>query len=357
MQRRHFLQTVGLGAATTMLGEVPLFAASETAKLAKNPPCWRGFNLLEMFMLHDRRPFEESDFQLISEWGFDFVRLPMDYRCWTSSEDPYKLDEKYLAYIDRAVEYGKKYGVHVCVGLHRAPGYTVAQPAEKLVLWKDEEAQKQFDFQWAMFAKRYRGIPSRQVSFNLVNEPAKVPAEAYARVVRRVVGAIRREDADRLVVADGLEWGRQPVSELADLGIIQSTRGYDPMAISHYKAPWIWGGGEQWPTPTWPLKENGKVIDRASLYEQEIKPWKTLEAKGVGVHVGEWGAFNKTPHKVVLDWARDRLSLWKDAGWGWAMWNFRGSIGVLDSGRQDVAYEDFRGHKVDRKMLDLLQAS
>jgi hypothetical protein len=37
------------------------------------------------------------------------------------------------------------------------------------------------------------------------------------------------------------------------------------------------------------------------------------------------------------------LSLWKEAGWGWSMWNLRGPFGVLDSGRADVAYEDFRG--------------
>ena len=31
-------------------------------------------------------------------------------------------------------------------------------------------------------------------------------------------------------------------------------------------------------------------------------------------------------------------------------------FGILDSGRTDVAYEDFRGHKLDRKMLDVLRA-
>jgi endoglucanase len=50
----------------------------------------------------------------------------------------------------------------------------------------------------------------------------------------------------------------------------------------------------------------------------------------------------------------DLLSLWKEAGWGYAMWNFRGSFGILDSGREDVEYEDFRGHKLDRKMLNLM---
>ena len=40
---------------------------------------------------------------------------------------------------------------------------------------------------------------------------------------------------------------------------------------------------------------------------------------------------------------------------GWALWNFRGANGVLDSQRADVKYEDFGGHKLDRKMLELLQ--
>jgi hypothetical protein len=40
---------------------------------------------------------------------------------------------------------------------------------------------------------------------------------------------------------------------------------------------------------------------------------------------------------------------------GWALWNLHGSFGILDSGRADVDYEDYRGHKMDRKMLDLLR--
>jgi hypothetical protein len=44
-----------------------------------------------------------------------------------------------------------------------------------------------------------------------------------------------------------------------------------------------------------------------------------------------------------------------DAGWGWALWSFRGSFGILDSQRADVRYEDFHGHKLDRKMLELLR--
>jgi hypothetical protein len=51
---------------------------------------------------------------------------------------------------------------------------------------------------------------------------------------------------------------------------------------------------------------------------------------------------------------RDCLQNWRRAGMGWALWNLRGDLGILDSGRTDVDYEDYRGHKLDRQMLDLL---
>jgi len=364
MHRRDFLKTAVLGAGAAMAGvrsgraggagPEPAGKPSGARALARRLPRWRGFNLLEKFIVtRGNKPFVASDFEWMSRWGFDFVRLPMDYRCWTDRADPYKLDEKTLGEIDQVVELGRKHGVHVNLNLHRAPGYTVAKPPEKLDLWKDEEAQKQFDFQWGQFARRYRGIPSERLSFDLVNEPAHVDAPTYAKVVRRVVAAIRREDPDRLIVADGRQWGREPVFELADLGVAQSTRGYDPMPISHYQASWV--GGQRWPEPTWPLKQGGRVLDRDWLRKDRIEPWKKLAAKGVGVHVGEWGAFNKTPHDVVLRWMRDCLTLWKEAGWGWALWNFRGPFGILDSGRADVAYDDFHGHQLDRKMLELLE--
>ncbi|MHC5033430.1 MAG: hypothetical protein ACYTFZ_00110 [Planctomycetota bacterium] len=40
---------------------------------------------------------------------------------------------------------------------------------------------------------------------------------------------------------------------------------------------------------------------------------------------------------------------------GYALWSFRWPFGIVDSGRVDVDHEDFCGHKVDRKLLALLQ--
>jgi len=388
--RRQFLQTT---AALTGMALIVTECKPKSAPdiTSSSIPRWRGFNLLEKFITaNSNDPFQESDFALIAELGFDFVRLPMSYRCWSDPSDWKKLDEKTLKEIDQAVEFGKQYGVHTNISFHRAPGYSVDRSLkEPFNLWLDEEAQQAFDYHWSHFAQRYKGIPNKNVSFNLVNEPGSLDfertkpltPELHGKVMRRVVKAIRDVDPNRLIFADGMWWGRDPMPDLADLNIVQSNRGYEPSQITHYLAGWV-DGATKWPVPTWPLVPElstelrylsdemnqtyknklerwGIPIDmewgRERILLQMIDPWKKVQAMGVGVHVGEFGAFSKTPHDVVLAWMRELMGQWKEAGWGWAMWNFRGGFGILDSERADVQYEDFKGHKLDRKMLELIK--
>lgn len=490
----------------------PPFETSEPALPEATPqhlPEWHGFNLLEKFQNNGNTPpFVETDFQYIHELGFNFVRLPMDYRVWIKNGDWNQFNVQQLEQIDQAIQWGKQYSVHVDVNFHRAPGYTVASPPEPTDLWTNPETQKVCAKHWAVFAKRYKDIPNNHLSFNLFNEPANVSRDAYLKVVRIMAEAIRAEDPKRLIISDGLKWGTEPLPELAQLNIAEATRGYSPFQLTHYKASWA-KGADRFPEPTWPryraygnlfapekqgmspeslkpltitgtfseptqlrihlesvssratlvakadtvvfwektfvcgpgkgewkesnyfpqwntyqnvydrdylaiipagtkrvelsVKEGDwlsiSVIglgradgqedklsldnawdqepaqiaytpnalsnrlrtsereDRQWLWDTTIVPWLVVRDQGIGVIVGEFGAYNKTPHEVTLAWLEDCLANWKRAEFGWAMWNFRGPFGVLDSGRSDVEYEDFHGHKLDRKMLDLLQAA
>jgi endoglucanase len=359
--RRAFLRTTAaaMGVAPG-LGSRGAFPA-ELADAFEEPtparlPRWRGFNLLSLFNAGHQEPFPESDFGMIRELGFDFARLPMDYRCWTEGADRARLREEGLKRVDDAVAHGRKHGVHVQLNMHRIPGFTVASPAETPSLWSDGAILEIAAAHWAAFARRYQGIPNRELSFNLINEPTEqVTPEQHHEVVARLARAIREVDRDRLIVCDGRAWARIPPEELLDLRVAASLHGYEPMHVSHYKASWI-HGSDRWPEPTWPLAaDRDPAHDRASLRARQIEPWRGLQARGMGVHVGECGGFNRTPHSVFLGWMTDCLSLWKGEDWGWALWNFRGPFGVLDSHREDVRYESWKGHKLDRALLELLQ--
>jgi aryl-phospho-beta-D-glucosidase BglC (GH1 family) len=469
-------------------------------------PRWRGFTLLSMFCLEqDNGPFLEDDFRMISELGFNYVRIPLDYRFWIKNGDWNQMDENVLKKIDQVVEWGGKYNLHVCLDLHRAPGYCTNKPYETTDLWTDPSPQAACAKMWAMFAKRYKGISNSRLSFELINEPLTSSEEAYVKVATMLVDAIRKEDPQRLILADGTDYARAPVEGLIPLHVAEEAHVYDPFGITHYHADWI-PGAMTWPLPQWPspivtsyiygplkaefkapwvvegtfdkpsdlrlhiqkvsvlseiqILADGKVIfdkkldpgplgkgewkesefmkewnlyqalfdkdytaqlpphtrqidieipsgewisfseleikphdggkpilirpssqdwgqKAATLYltsegypdpdkntaiegkdwlwKKDVAPWLRLQSGGIAVFMGEWGVYNQTPHDVTLRWMKDSLQNFKDAGWGWALWNFRGVFGVMDSGRKDVKYENFEGHKLDREMMNLLQ--
>ena len=238
---------VGLSAAgTAAWGDPP---ALEKAKLPeptpRKLPRWRGFNLLEMFQAPQAQRFKEDDFARIAELGFNFVRLPLDYRSWTEPGDWTKLKEERLGWVDEAVRFGRKHQVHVQINFHRAPGYTVAQPAESKSLWTEAEAQDVCALHWGRFAARFQGVPNREVSFNLFNEPANIGPEPYKKVVERMAEAIRKHDPERLIVCDGRDWGNKAPTELVGLGVAAATRGYAPFHLTHYHANWV-QGSDRW---------------------------------------------------------------------------------------------------------------
>lgn len=330
-------------------------------------PRWRGFNLLGMYTPRHDGNFLEEDFQLISELGFDFVRIPMSYRTWTKAgdltdiEDVYKVNEKALESVDACVKLGEQYGLHVNLNFHRAPGYCI-NPGEKepFDLWKDEEAVKAFAWHWGMFAKRYAGISSDKLSFDMVNEPPgldKITRDEHKRAISAAVNAIRVISPDRLIVADGMDAGNVACPELKELNIAQSCRAYVPMTLTHYHAKW-WRDWEKWQEmPHWPDMLNYDGVWNYNRLLDHYAEWaKMSQEMGIGVHCGEGGAYIHTPHDVVLKWMNDVMDILKQYNIGYALWNFCGDFGVMDSNRKDCPYVEWKGHLLDKQMLDILKA-
>lgn len=354
MDRRQFLQ-YSTAAATTLALPTQWVQAKPKADVKR----WRGFNLLNYFSHWGPFPFKEEEFKWISDWGFNYVRIPLSYWCWTKPGEYYKTDERVMEDLDRCVEWGQKYDLHVSLNLHRAPGYCINKPEEPQNLFRDAEALEGCAYQWRMLAKRYKDVSHKALSMNLLNEVSGCNEEEYDRVARRLIQEIREESPKRLILLDGLDVGSRPLMTVRDIPhIAQCGRGYQPMLISHYAASWVYGDKPMYfpkEKLSWPLEADGKRYDRDFLLNTLKDAWKPWTDQGGLLFVGEFGAHNQTPHDVTLRWLADLLGVFKELGIGWALWNMNGSFGIMDSGRKDVAYEDFHGHKLDRKMLDILQ--
>lgn len=353
MQRREFLRGIGL------MGLMSYIAPQETyaALFSKEKPL-KGFNLLNKFNPEHQTPFSEKDFEIIADWGFNFVRLPLSYWCWSKKDNWYHVDENILKEIDKAVEYGKKYKIHVNLNFHRVPGYCINPPHEKVNLFDNTDALNACTFHWKLFAERYKSHSSKHLSFNLINEAPSIADEKYDKVVRHLINTIRKISPKRKIIVDGLDVGARPLMSIAkEKNIIQSGRGYQPMLISHYEASWVYGNSPMYfpkEKLSWPLNENGNIYDKNWLRNTLNKNWQPLIKEGGKVHIGEFGCHNRTPHNVALKWLDDLLAIFEENNWGWSLWNLHGSFGVMDSYRRDVKYEEYKGHKLDRKMLELL---
>ncbi|MBL8991877.1 MAG: cellulase family glycosylhydrolase, partial [Spirochaetia bacterium] len=452
---------------------------------------WRGFNLMEHYNVGKEKPFLESDFKTIAKEGFNFVRLPLDYRIYEASNEPGKYLEEGLKELDRALALGAKYKLHLCFNLHKAPGYCINQGPTTAgfndQLWTNAEVQNQFVNTWVMFAKRYRSSPAEALSFNLLNEPSRVDASNFIPLMKRVVAAIHEVDPKRLIVMDGLNVGTVPLEDLYRLpNVVTAIRGYSPDKLTHYKAEWV-KGSENFSVPEWPVSpkapgylfgpqksemprsplifkgsfpegteveftveqvsrralllvqsdgsflfekdfvpgpgvgewkevifkngmyqnnyarafgftlntsanslsvqvtngdwlkvsrwrfrfpggaefvlvtdlswgrppttmtlENGQFVgppdyDGEFSIKNQLAPWKIALTNGAKVFVGEMGVYKYTPHEVTLRWFESSLREYAAMNIGWALWNYRGSMGVADSGRGDVQYEDWDG--------------
>jgi endoglucanase len=410
LSRRSMLKSLAAAAsvlppALLKAGERVLSEVAEGQAKPASPvknPAWFGFNLLEYFST-DRDwmkyfpykndgLFQEDDFRWMRDWGFNFVRLPMDYRFWTDMNDLMTIREKDVEPIDRAVRLGEKHGIHVNICLHRVPGECVLDGIDETItgihitkertnVYEDAHTLEAFVHQWSYFAQRYRGIPSERISFNLVNEPNyrltrteedKLKAHSlddafsrelaqrhrlqYARVARAAIEAIRAHDPQRLIVTDGYPGAASPIPELFDTRVLQNCHTYIPALLTHYQCEWARGFvPRDTPLPTWPLKDcQGHVYDRAAL-AAIFRPWGELARQGIPIHFGEMGAYKHTPPNVVLAWFDDTLDVLHDLHTGWALWNFRGPNGIMDTERPGTKFEDWHGHQLDRPLLNLLQ--
>ncbi|MDP9794139.1 aryl-phospho-beta-D-glucosidase BglC (GH1 family) [Catenuloplanes nepalensis] len=304
---------------------------------------------------------DERALDAIASWGFDFVRLPTDYRLWSVGGDPMRPDETVLQLIDDVLHACRTRGLHLSLNLHRAPGYIITGwETEPYNLWADEPAQDAFVAVWTRFAERYRGVPGTALSFDLVNEPPALGLRGFTRaaheaVIRRTVAAVQAVHPDRPIVIDGLDGGNLAMPELADLPVTQSVRGYQPMSVSHYRAPW-WPGHTGLPAPSYPVRYEGRWWDRDGLREF-YTPWRSLEAAGVPVHVGEFGCYELTPDDVARAWFADLLAVFAEFGWGCALWEFEGPFGLIGHRRPGATFEKRDGYLVDVALLELLRGA
>ncbi len=340
-----------------------------------NVGCWLsqngGLNAAQMRALITRKDFEK-----IAAWGFDHVRVPVDYYIFERDDTPGEYIEEGLTLIDHAIEWAVELGMSVILDLHHAPGFTfvngnsdIWQTGEKNDLFTSQEKQERFRNIWRMFAGRYLRY-GRELIFELMNELLAESTEPWNKLWTSTVNAIREIDGDRTIVIGGntnnecnqLEF--LTVSD--DPGVVYTFHFYEPGFFTHQRAPFI-SYLKDYPVPVkypFTMEEHKAFFDAfdkmgmvppvyrrkafdADFIRDDMAPAKVfLQKTGKELFCGEFGIYGACDIASSINWLRDVLAAFDDLGVPCTIWNYIGFSHITKDGAE---------HEVEsQEIIDLL---
>lgn len=181
----------------------------------------------------------ERDFAMIRSFGFNFVRLPMDYRLFEDDERPMKLKRDAFKWIDQTITWAKKHQLYVLLDMHGIQGgqspYEHTGENDQNKYWTDKDAQKRAQWLWTIIAKRYKG-ESTVMGYDPMNEPYGGTHEGQLARFDELYKAIRKGDPAKLVYfhshTDGFDHYLPVLKNYKNIGL-----------QAHYY-PGLFGGGE-----------------------------------------------------------------------------------------------------------------
>jgi len=191
------------------------------AATADEHPHWTGFvygsgRLNDLFSA-----FNEYDIRNMANWGFNYVRLIIDYRD-IFNDDASEVNLRALQRLDRVISYGVEYNVHINILFESLPGWWQEMQEDytyvgSLDIFANPEHQQQTRDIWQLIAKRYRDIPSSALSFLPMNDVKNSTKSSGMDIIQEaeysskdiddfllsLVDTIQSESPDRLINFEG----------------------------------------------------------------------------------------------------------------------------------------------------------
>ena len=280
----------------------------------------------------------ENDFKTIASWGADHVRVPFDYNILENSDGSFS--EEGFSYLDKSVEYSKKYGLNLILDLHKTAGFSFDYYAENESGFFDSaEYQERFYRLWEELAKRY-GALSSFVAFELLNEVTDSSfIDAWNRIAKECIGRIRKIAPDTLILVGSYHNNSADTVQFLDAPyddkVIYNMHCYEPLKFTHQ--------GAYWTTAIVP-EERIPFEKSETSVEYFEKLFSTAIAKAekfnTGLYCGEYGCIDVVSPEDTIKWYKTINSVFEKYGIGRAAWNYKAmDFGISDSRLDGVRSE------------------
>jgi endoglucanase len=326
-----------------------------------------GVNLggwLSQYKYYDLKHFNsfitETDIQRIAEWGFDHIRLPIDYPVLEDDALPGIYKASGFNLIEKCIDWCQNNGLRLVLDLHKAPGYSFTNTLETdsagtNSLFLDPAMQSRFINFWVEFARRYKGQLKDLLVFELLNEMVLPDSAPWNGLAQKTIDRIRAIDPERLIIIGGNRYNAPDelvnIAVEPDSNLLYTFHSYEPMVITHQLAPWVR-----------PLRKFKRSVDYPGIAEglaefleanPEYKPEYERSARGEinkallqtalqpaldfttstgqPTYCGEFGVIDRAPLQTRINWTRDIIAIMKSHDIGYAYWSYKAmDFGLVD---------------------------
>ena len=321
----------------------------------------------EHSLAHYETFISEADVKKAAEWGFDHIRLPIDYEVFEQDNGERRAEG--VAFVDRFVDWCEAAGIDVVLDLHKAYGYDFndANNAEKNTLFQSEPLKQRFISLWAFIARRYSC--RSHVAYELLNEVVEAEnAKLWNDLIARTMKEIRKYAPDTPVIYGGIQWNSAATLKYLtppnDKNVIYTFHMYEPLIFTHQKAYWVENMPQDldvsYPAQMSYYRDLSKLIGGqgdtvASFREEKMgKPFlrsivqeavDAAKAAGVRLYCGEFGVIDRAPVADTLRCFEDVMAVYGEYDIHYALWSYK----EMDFGLADAHYDPIR-----KDMLRLL---
>lgn len=301
--------------------------SAETCTLAHN--LGRGINLGNMLEAPREGDWgirlDPAYVNLVAE-KFKTARVPVRWTNHAAPTQDAKIDEFFANRVDKALDALLAKNMYVIVNTHHYnqlfgdklhPNEFAVDPAVLEVRLVNI---------WRQLAQRYKGR-SKNLVFELLNEPhGTLTSAAWNSLLAKLIATVREVDATRTLMVGPTYWNNpKDLDKLqlpADLNLIVSIHSYDPFEFTHQGISWM----PQFPKgPTCCSQSQRQAL--IGSVETAVK-WN--KAKGIPLHLGEFGSFEAGDVTSRANYTRFARDTFEKYGIGWAYWEFGSSFGVYN---------------------------
>ena len=283
----------------------------------------------------------EKDFEVISGWGLDHVRIPVDYNVMESEDGNWKADG--FRRIEKALKCAVKNGLKVVLDLHKTAGFSFDIGEKEEGFFVSNSFQLRFYRLWEEIARQF--TDAGNVAFELLNEVTDASfIDAWNRISAECIQRIRKLSPDSLILL-GSYHNNAPdalkdLNAPADKRVIYNFHCYDPLPFTHQGAPWV-----PWlnPAARVPFEEAG--INEDYFENAFASAIETAEKCQTALYCGEYGVIDRASPEDTVRWYRIIHDTFENHGIARSAWSYR---------QMDFGLSDARLDSVRNKLIPLL---